>query len=328
MKKHFACIFLMAAMLTVILDSCKQEQPDWSTAITFANPAAQNLQANGYDTVRLTAHIGPNSDPDKRIITFSTDYGIFTNGQASISIGADASGNATTAIRGTVVAAATVKATVQTNFTATKSINFTPADPLKVFQISPPADGQPADGVTTTALQVTLNKQLLYATQNVVYTSDGGTFGNNTATVTVASDPNGNAVAYLKSSTAGTIHVTIANNGISQIIPVNFVRALPEYLLLNAAASLTSGYNNSMTISINGKRNTGAVSSGLLYNYSATDNSGNGVGQFINGTATDSSGNATVSFTMGGSAYKGPVTITIALQQNLSVKAQFTVQII
>jgi hypothetical protein len=323
--KGIISFLLLSTML--LLNACKQEQPDWSGVITFTNPTAQTLVANGYDTVTLTAHINPNSDPDKRTITFTTDYGTFTNGQPTIVLNADQNGNATTAIKGTVVATATIKATIQTIFTATKKIYFVAADPSMIFKVNPITDSIPSDGVSTIAIGAVVNKALLITQQNMVFTTDGGTFGNGTATITLAADSNGNATAYLKSSTFGTKHVSLVNNNVTQVVAVNFIKALPDTILLSALSVLGSGYNNSLAIGIVLKRNVGSVSPTFFFIYNATDNSGNQVGEFFNGTASDQNGNASVAFTMGNSTYKGLVTITVALQQNPAIKAMVNVLI-
>lgn len=326
MRISKTCSFLLLSTI-LLLNSCKQKQPDWSGVITFANPNAQTLAADGYDTLMLIAHINPNSDPDKRTITFTTDYGTFTNGQTTIVIIADKNGNATTAIKGTIVATATIKATIQTIYTTTKTIYFVAADPSMIFKVNPIVDSLPSDGVSTIAIGAVVNKALLITPQNMVFTTDGGTFGNGTATITLSADSNGNVTAYLKSSTFGTKHVSLANNNVTQVIAVNFIKALPDTILLSALSVLGSGYANSLAIGISLKRNVGSVSPNFFFVYNATDNSGNQVGAFFNGTASDQNGNASVAFTMGNSTYKGIVTITVALQQNQAIKAMIYVLI-
>ena len=327
MKRQLISILYMTAVVG-LLQNCKQEQPDWSGVITFTNPNPQTLAADGYDTINLTAHIQSDSDPDKRAITFTTDNGTFTNGLATITVTADNSGNATTAIKGTVVATATVKATVQTTFVAFKTVNFVAPDPTTIFKINPITGGVPADGVTTVTIGAVVNKALLFTSQSVIFTADGGTFGNGTATITQVVDPSGNAIAYLKSTTFGTYHVSLSNNGVIQTVPVSFVKAVPDFMLLSASTSLASGYANTLAISIALKRNIGTPSPNFLLNYNAVDVNGIGTGIFSSGTASDANGNATVNFTMGNSTYKGPVTITISLQQDPPVESTIIVQII
>jgi len=326
--KNSQLLFVLLSFLTLLNPGCKQDQPDWSGTITFKDPGPRTLAADGYDTVKMTAHIRSDSDPDKRAIVFSTDYGTFTNGTNTITINADQNGDAVTAIKGTALGTATVRATVQTSFSALKTVVFVAPNVSQVFTVNPITDNLPADGVTTIAIGAVINKSLLYTAQSVVFTSDGGTFGNASATNTITADPNGNVVAYLKSSTAGIFHISLANSGVVQNVPVTFIKAQPDYLLLTANASLASGYANSLTIGIAAKRNIGTPGPGYLYNYTATDNSGNGIGLFTNGTASDASGSSSVVFTTGNSTYKGPVTITVSLQSSPATKTSFIVQII
>jgi len=327
MKRQLINMLWITALVG-FLQACKQEQPDWSRVITFTNSNPQTLAADGYDTINLTAHIQGDSDPDKRVITFTTDNGTFTNGLTTISVNADNSGNASTAIKGTVVSTATVKATVQTTFVASKIINFTAPDPPTAFKLNPITDGTSADGVTTVTIGAVVNKALLFTAQNVIFTTDGGTFGNGNASITQTADSSGNVTAYLKSSTFGTYHVSLSNNGVIQTVPVSFVKAVPDFIVLSAATSLASGYANTLAIAIALKRNIGATSPNFLMDYKAVDVNGLGTGIFSSGTASDASGNAAVNFTMGNSSYKGPVTITISLQQNPSIKSAIIVQII
>jgi hypothetical protein len=239
---------LVAGILMLV--SCKQTQPDWSSAIVFTPPGPDTVVADGYDSVRVTAHINPNSDPDKRAITFTTDYGTFTSGTASITINADQNGNAATLVKSAVVGIATVRATVETTYIASKTVDFIAPPPSKVFTVNPVAASTPADGVTTVMISAVVNKNLLITTQSVVFTADGGTFGNGTATVTLTADSTGRVAAYLKNTVVGPVHVLLTNNGVTQVVTVNFVTPNPATIFTLNPVSGTAPADGVSTIMI------------------------------------------------------------------------------
>jgi len=188
--------------------------------------------------------------------------------------------------------------------------------------------------VTTIPISVVVNSALLVQQQNVVFTSDGGTFGNGTVTVTQAADQNGNAIAYLKSSVVGTFQVSITYDNLTQVIPVTFVPALPDAIVLSAPPTLLVGISapNSLPVSITLLRNIGTASPGLLFNYSyiATGNTSALVGLFGSETASSTSGTSSTAsfvFSTGTSAYTGTITIAVAVQ-NTAIISTVTVQVV
>ncbi|QTE36494.1 hypothetical protein J3L18_25705 [Mucilaginibacter gossypii] len=143
---------------------------------------------------------------------------------ATITVSADASGNATASIKSALTGTATIKAAVATKYTAVKTVNFTTPAADNIFTVAAFTDNVAADGTTTMVLTAAINKSLPTSAQSVVFTADNGaTFSNNTPTITVSADGSGNAIAYLKKATEGPVHVTMADLGVTRNLTVTFV---------------------------------------------------------------------------------------------------------
>jgi hypothetical protein len=321
-------LILLFASFVLAVGSCKKEPLNANQVIYFADANAVNWPADNLTTLPLTVIIPTGSDPQTQVI-FTTDLGTFLNSNSNtITVSANANGQAIAYIKSAAIGTATVKATVQTTYSATKTIHFNTPNADSIFTIGPYTDSIMADGASTMIFKAAINKNLPAAGQSVTLTADNGaTFSNGNATVTVNADGTGNATAYLKTSTIGPVHVVLSDGNVTRNLTVNFVVSLPDYMLLNAQPSLASGFGNSLPIKITLMKNIGKPSLGFLFNCTAVDNIGNSIGVFSNQTASDMNGSATVNFTTGNSTYKGMVRITIAVQQDLSVNASINVLI-
>ncbi len=299
----------------------------YSNVLSFVNAANEDLAADNYSLLNITGHINPATDADKRIIVFTTDLGTFVNNSNTISIAADPNGNASTYLKGNTVGTATVKIANQ-NQSVTKNVVFTAPDANTIFTLGTITDNIPADGVSQMVLPAHVNTNIPVANRTVTFTTDSGSFTNGTATAVIAADPSGDLTAYLKSSSVGPAHISATSNSVTRYHTVNFVPAIPDFLLLTANSTLTHGSANSMTISIKAKRNTGTPTSGFAFTYGVIDQDGNSIGTFTNGTLSDQAGDATVVYTAGNAAEAGDViTITIALADHPNISKSINVLI-
>jgi hypothetical protein len=290
----------------------------YSNLLSFTNTASENLSADNYSLLNITAHINPSTDSDKRLVVFTTDLGTFTNNTNTISIAADAEGNAITYLKGSTVGTASVKIANQ-NQSASKNVVFTAPDADKIFTFGIINDNIPADGVSFIIVPVQVNTNVPAANRSVNFTTDLGAF--TTGTTAIPADPSGRLAAYLKSSVTGSAHIAAASNSITRYLTVNFIPAVPDFLLLAANGTLENGSNHNLTILISSKRSIGIPTPGFGFVYRAADSSGNSIGTFTNGNLTNQTGEASVVYTAGNTSYTGNVTITVSLKDHPEIAA-------
>ena len=296
------------------------------SGISFDDATPASLAADNVSLLKITAQINPNNDADKRTVVFTTDLGTFSNNAQSVSLIADANGKAVTYLKGTAAGTAMIKIVNQT-YSANRVVNFTVANPDNIFKTATIIDNVAADGFSTILITASINKNFA-APQTMVFTTDVGTFSNGQKTINITADPEGNINAYLKSDAATAAHVSLSFGGINRNYTLNFVRAIPDYMLLTSANSLIAGIGNFVPITASLKRNIGKPGADFTFEYSATDANGNPLGLFTNGKSSDASGEATVNYSAGNTTYKGPVKITISLKQQPLVKASVDIVIL
>lgn len=290
--------------------------PNADNIFTIA-PFTDNIVADGLTTMVLTAVVNKKLPVAAQTVTFTADNGAtFSNNTPTTAATADASGNAIAYLKKSTEGP--VHVTLSSGgATRSVSVTFVAPNADNIFTIAPFTDNIMADGVSTMVLAAVVNKNLPLAAQTVSFTADNSaTFSNGNPTNSATADASGNAIAYLKKSVEGPVHVTMTSGGATRNLMVNFIRSVPDNIMLTNNPTLTSGFNNNLTITITLLKNVGKPATGYLFVYNATDSNGNTIGVFSNGTASDANGGATVNFTTGSSTYKGVVKITIALQQN------------
>ncbi|MEA5259189.1 hypothetical protein VB264_15440 [Arcicella aquatica] len=295
--------------------------------VNFTAPSADNIftvaaytdnvTADGITTMILTAAINKSLPTSAQSVVFAADNGAtFSNNTSNITVPADGAGNAIAYLKKAAEGPVHVTMT-GLGVTRNLTVNFVAPNADNVFTISPFTDNIMADGVSAMTLTAAVNKRLPVVSQIIAFTADNSaTFSNNTGNMTINADGAGNAIAYLKKTAEGPVHVTMTGLGITRSLTVNFTRSVPDNMLLTNNPSVSSGFGNNLVINISLQKNIGKPATGYLFVYSATDSDGNPVGVFSNGTASDANGVASVNFTTGSSTYKGIVNITIALRQN------------
>ncbi|MCC9070755.1 hypothetical protein LNQ49_03955 [Flavobacterium sp. F-65] len=296
----------------------------YSNTLTFTNAANENLIADNYSALNITGHINPATESDKRLIVFTTDLGTFTNNTNTISIAADSNGNASTYLKGNIVGGATVKIANQ-NQSVTKNVIFTSPDANTIFTFGIVNHNIPVDGVSFIKIPIQVNTNLPVGNRSVAFTTDFGSF--TTGNATIPADPSGNLAAYLKSSVAGSAHIAATCNSITRYLTVNFVPAIPDFILLSANGTLENGSNHNLSILISAKRNIGIPTPGFGFVYSAIDSNGSSIGSFTNGSLSNQTGEAAVVYTAGNTSYTGNVTIIVALKDHPHISTSVNVLI-
>jgi hypothetical protein len=296
------------------------------SGISFDDSNPATLAADNVSLLKITAQINPNNDVEKRTVVFTTDLGTFSNNAQSANVIADANGKAVTFLKGNAVGTATIKIANQ-GYSANKAITFTVANPDNIFKTSTIIDNVAADGVSTILIAASINKNF-GTSQKINFSTDVGSFSNGLKTMDIIADQDGNVNGYLKSDAATAAHVSLSFGGINRNYTLNFVRAIPDYMLLTSANSLIAGIGNFVPITASLKRNIGKPGADFTFDYSATDVNGNPLGLFTNGKSSDANGEATVNYSAGNTTYKGPVKITISLKQYPLIKTSIDIVIL
>ncbi|WP_421939251.1 hypothetical protein [Pedobacter sp.] len=298
-----------------------------SAGISLENPASETLAADNLSTLKIAAHINPATDPAKRIIVFTTDLGTFGNNTATVSLVADNSGNAVAYLKGATTGTASVRVANEGSI-ATKAVNFILPNADNLFTVQPITDNVASDNVSTVMITAMVNKSLPLSAQKISFETDQGSFAAGGKTTEIAADLDGKVVAYLKSNEPLAAHIGLSLAGVTRRYTVNFIKALPDYIQLSAAATLSAASNSSLPVSITLKRNVGKPNADIALEYSATDINGVNIGTFSQGTLSTAEGTATVNFNSGTSGYKGLVRITVWVKGLPTVKSTVDVTLI
>lgn len=131
MKRYF---LLLTGMF--LLCTCKKDDEVYtagnrkgaslSSIIRVTGISVATLEADTADVSQITLHIDPESDPANRTITVNTTLGNFLNGNKSMTLTADAAGNAVAVIRSPLAGDAQVTATVK-SISVDTVVHFKPA---------------------------------------------------------------------------------------------------------------------------------------------------------------------------------------------------------
>ena len=227
MPQHRAFTFGQLVAFVLCLSACggfdRQRylptSPDVAGALTVGS-ALPSIPADGFSTTKLTATISADASATRRIIVFDATKGSFAGSGSPetghIEAAVDDTGTATVLLRSTtVVETTTVTVTVKDSETKAAVpgvakqvlIDFTAvkADDVLLFTAGSPTI--PADGFSRTRLTATVMTAGNPARNTVTFRASKGTLVasgkvNADASVDVAVDSNGLAVADLRSSSA------------------------------------------------------------------------------------------------------------------------------
>jgi adhesin/invasin len=298
---------------------------------TFA-AANASLPADGYSMTELTATLKLSGDL-RQAVKFTTSLGTLvtstsdTTTRTETTVTATAEGNARIFLRSeNTVGTATVKAELN-GFSREVSVNFTSVVPSDVIVLTATPNPVAADGLkgTGTRLTATISPSIPQRLRAVVFTTSAGQFttdlvNSDTKKAQVTADSSNVATVQLVSDVPVTANVTATVAGVSGRVNVEFTRALPDLVSVEAApVTVSKTGSDSTMITVFLVRTVGQVSTNALVTYSAADSTGTGIGTFTDVTlatvdTTDTSANprlkATAKFNPDDTAATGAATIT------------------
>lgn len=115
--------YLLLLGLSVCLYACKRDDKVYapgnknaakvSDIIKFSSISNLNPEADTVGISLINVRINPEADSSNRTVTFSTNLGVFINGQTSITVTANAYGDAQTGIRSTIAGDAMISASIK-----------------------------------------------------------------------------------------------------------------------------------------------------------------------------------------------------------------------
>lgn len=187
-----------------------------------------------------------------------------------------------------------------------------------------------ADAATQVPITVKVDTLLAESARSVTLTTTAGKFDDD-GEITLSPDSAGVVVAFLtppSDTTKATI--TAAASGYVLRREIAFTRAPAEQLIVNTESFVIEaepGADIDVTAEL--RRLTGRPSPGIQVAFSATDSTGATIGTFSNPAPSDAAGKVTARFTVGGTPYRGRVTIratTVATTPQLT--GQTTVQVV
>ncbi len=170
----------------------------------------------------------------------------------------------------------------------------------------------PADGATTTSLVATVpasdaGRIATLVVRPVLCGIREVPAGGNTLSVNDSGTVRGTVVA---GTTVGTGEVMVGHNGLARIVPIRFVKAWPEQVLVAPERfSVTTGIGNQVKVVVQLLRTSGTASTGIRATIEARDTSNAIVGLFDVGSASGADGAIDFKYTAGTSPYLGPVTL-------------------
>jgi hypothetical protein len=294
-----------------------------------ANPS---LPADSFSMTAVTATLKLSGDL-RQPVKFSTSLGALVTStndattKTDVTVTATAEGVASIFLRSeNTVGTATVRAEMN-GFAREITVNFTPVVASDVITLKATPNPVAADGLqgTGTRLTATISPSIPQRLRTVTFTTSAGQFttdlvNSDTKKAQVTADSGNVATVQLISDVAVTANVTATVAGVSARVNVEFTRALPDQIFVQASPnSVTVVGADSTTITVLLMRSVGQVSPNTIVTYSAVDSAGTTIGTFsdiVPATVdtTDTSTNprlkATAKFNPDDTAATGAATIT------------------
>jgi hypothetical protein len=294
--------------------------------------ANSSLPADSYSMTELTATLRLAGDL-RQPVKFTTSLGTLvtstsdTTARTETTVNATADGIARIFLRSeNTVGTATVRAELN-GFVREATVNFTPVVASDVIRLTASPNPVAADGVrgTGTRLTATISSSIPQRLRTVTFTTSAGQFtsdlvNSDTKKAQVTADAGNVATVQLVSDVPVTANVTAAVAGVSARVNVEFTRALPDLVSVQASpGTVAKAGADSTTLTVFLVRNVGQVSANTVVTYSAVDSAGTTIGTFTDITlatvdTTDTSSNprlkATAKFNPDDTAAIGAATIT------------------
>lgn len=280
--KSINIIHVLLIFLLIKLSSCEEEQILPSDIIKFEIPQEESIPADNFTSLMITAVIPKEADINNRSIKFKTDNGYFSNDTNEITIEADPNGNAATFIRSNKSGRATITASIS-SYKANKIVNFQPIDLSKMirfenFDITPLA----ADALTDRLLKVIVDNKIPADKRKVTFTTDIGTFTNQTATIDILANQDGIAQTFIKSDIVGKAKIKAIFNSFETENYLQLIAPTPDNIVLfGEGLSINTWADGTSTIELKAIINNNITGSQRNVKFT-TD-----LGSFPNGTKTE-----------------------------------------
>jgi hypothetical protein len=305
-----------------------------------------SIPADGFSLTTITARLTVSGDL-RQSVKFTTSLGALvgstndSTNRSDATITATADGVARIFLRSeNTVGTASVKAEVL-GFAREIFVTFGPVTPSEVITLRAVPSQAPADGPTGNGarLTATIASAIPSRLRTVTFTTTAGQFttdlvGGDSKKASVTADSGNVATVQLVNSSPGTASVTATVSGVSARTSVEFTRALPSTIFLEAIpGSVTAVGGASVTITVTLVRDVGQVADNTVVTYSAVDSSGTTIGTFSevtlatvdnNDQSTNKRLKGTAKFNPDDTAATGPATITATVG---SVKGTLIVQL-
>ena len=277
-----------------------------------ADPSS--IPADGFSRTTLEARVNPNANNTGKIKFTTSDGELFgpgaDTGGATIEITTDASGRAIAQLQsstrvGTALVQAEVTPTGGTPIARQIEVDFVPVEPSDIIVVSASASKAPADGATVTNIFADIAPGLISRT--VTFST---TLGVLSPTSNDADSSNRATVGLTSPNEVGTAFITATVDDFSGETRVEFVRALPDsVIVVPADTSVSAG--GKIHVDVNLLRSIGTVTLGTVVEFSATDDSGNTFGIFLPSVVeiNDDGKSAETTFDPGDTLFRGIATI-------------------
>jgi hypothetical protein len=294
------------------------------------------IPADGFSIATITARLTTNGNR-QQAVKFSTSLGKLVrsagaDGAATDTVTADAQGVATIVLRSENTVGTAIVTAETLGFTRQVLVSFGAVNPNDIITLRAEPSTAPADGPNGNGVQLkaTIGASIPQRLRTVTFTSSLGTLSDASATP----DAGNVAQTTLKSDSPGNAVVSATVAGVTTRTTVQFVRALPEAIFLEATkATVTKVGDDSTKITATLTREVGQIANNTIVTYSAVDSAGNTIGRFTDITPakvddSDSSPSkrlvSTATFNPDDTAASGAVTITATVG---SVKQTIIIQI-
>ena len=285
----------------------------------------KSVPADGFSTTVIGVTLKKVGTVQQRAVKFETSSGAFiAAGQASVrvvTITADGNGRAEVELQSEkTVGTARVRVTafdVSSDF----AIDFTAVNPASIITVSADPSSGPADGATPITISAKVASSLPAGRRTVTFRT---TVGLLLPVSTIDADGSNIARVSLVSTSTGMARITATVDGVSADTTAQLTPALPDRVIVAPdVVQLKSGGNTTIRVTL--LRSAGTVSPRLEVTYTATTNTGAGLGSFSRVTLADTSVSTAV-FNVDTTTYVGPVTITASVAGGANGNA--TIQII
>ena len=240
----------------------------------------QSVPADGFSTTVIGVTLKKLGTVQQRAVKFETSSGAFiAAGQPSVravTITADGNGKAEVELQSEkTVGTARVRVTafdVSSDF----SIDFTAVNPANIITVSADAPSGPADGATPITITAKVASSLPAGRRTVTFRT---TVGQLLPLSTIDADGSNLARVTLVSTTTGMARITATVDGVSADTTAQLTPALPDKVIVSPdLVQLKSGGNTTIRVTL--LRTAGTVSPRLEVIYTATTNTGAGLGSF------------------------------------------------